>query len=410
MAGSCAAIANGGGYVMSGTDASGDIAGFEPKAVENVRILDEKLTALVGPGSTDVEVRYVMRNVSDGKVKVKFGFPVEESVLQSVGGVAIPPPKAAGPDAPKSIRDYRVEAAGREVAAKWRREVSKPKDDPRYSGLSGWMVSEMTFAAAEEKVVTLRYTVGHDAGAFVYRLSTGGCWAGTIGSGRIVIRPSGIDPRNLQPLRPVNRFKRAGDDWVWDFENLEPTLDDDMRIAANAADEAITDDANPNFHRYGKQWTVEQRRFKVTASSVLPPEGVRRYAPSNLDDGHRVWAEGKPGPGVGEWLEIRPEIVKPRRSITLDPGYQAAGEELFKANARPKRVKVILNGDHSFSAEIPDRQGRCVIAVRDYDKPVEKVRLVFEEVWPGTRFEDLCVSGIMLELRLDKKPKINPYR
>jgi hypothetical protein len=38
------------------------------------------------------------------------------------------------------------------------------------------------------------------------------------------------------------------------------------------------------------------------------------------------------------------------------------------------------------------------------------VKLIFEDVWPGTEFEDLCVSGIQLEVRLDKKPKLPAVR
>ena len=71
--------ANGGGYVRGGIENTGDVSGFEPKATENIRILDEKLTVGLGPNEADVEVRYLMRNMTGKKVKVRFGFPVEES-------------------------------------------------------------------------------------------------------------------------------------------------------------------------------------------------------------------------------------------------------------------------------------------------------------------------------------------
>ena len=48
--------------------------------------------------------------------------------------------------------------------------------------------------------------------------------------------------------------------------------------------------------------------------------------------------------------------------------------------------------------------------IRDYVKPVKKIRLTFQEVWPGEKFEDLCVSGVKLEVKLDKKPKLEPVR
>jgi hypothetical protein len=70
---------NGGGYVHGGLRASGNIAGFEPVATDHVRILDETLWIRAGKTSAQVEVRYLMRNVTDKRVKVRFGFPLEEA-------------------------------------------------------------------------------------------------------------------------------------------------------------------------------------------------------------------------------------------------------------------------------------------------------------------------------------------
>src|SRR6478609_2910759 len=72
------AFANGGGYFRGGVERAGDVAGFEPKETEKIRILDEKLTVALGSKAADVEVRYLMRNETDKKVTVRFGFPVEE--------------------------------------------------------------------------------------------------------------------------------------------------------------------------------------------------------------------------------------------------------------------------------------------------------------------------------------------
>ena len=145
--------------------------------------------------------------------------------------------------------------------------------------------------------------------------------------------------------------------------------------------------------------------------STLAPDGEISYAVTNLndDDPDNAWAEGKPGPGVGEWLELRPEVAKPLRAILMKPGYQKS-EELFRNNARPKKVKVILNGEHSFTADVPDKKAECVIPVHSYAKPVSVIKLIFEEVWPGAKFEDLCVSGVRLEVKLDKKPNLPSVR
>lgn len=49
LATASALLANGGGYFRGGVENTGDVSGFEPKATENIRILDEKLTVKLGP-------------------------------------------------------------------------------------------------------------------------------------------------------------------------------------------------------------------------------------------------------------------------------------------------------------------------------------------------------------------------
>ena len=58
-------LGNGGGYFRGGVERAGDVVGFEPKDTEKIRILDEKLTVVLGPSAADVEVRYLMRNETD---------------------------------------------------------------------------------------------------------------------------------------------------------------------------------------------------------------------------------------------------------------------------------------------------------------------------------------------------------
>ena len=45
-----------------------------------------------------------------------------------------------------------------------------------------------------------------------------------------------------------------------------------------------------------------------------------------------------------------------------------------------------------------------------YDQPVKKLRLTVKEVYPGSRYEDMCISDVALAVKLDKAPKIQPAR
>lgn len=415
-------LANGGGYFRGGLEKAGDLAGFEPEQTDKIRILDEKLTVALGPRHADVEVRYLMRNETDKKVKVRFGFPVEESFDNDMGGeLAKHRPKDP---LPVYCQNYVATAAGKPVPSKWQAEQNRD-DDKRLKGIEGWMISEMTFAAGEEKPVMICFRSGYPseewsvsndtsqgASLFRYRLSTAGCWSGTIGTGRITLKPAGIDPVDLRVIKPVNRFKREGDNWVWNFENLEPTMADDLEIEASPPEHSHPGKDNERYVDRGGQWSVRHTNYQVKASSTLPPADGGNYEADKVKSfwsGHGTWSEGASGSGAGEWLELTPVVAKPLRAIEISPGF-AKDEGLFQANARPKKISVKLNNTHEFKVDVPDSNTSFRIPIKDYSKPVSKIRLTFEEVWPGSKFEDLCVSGVRLEVKLDKKPKIEPAR
>lgn len=419
------AFANGGGYFRGGVVRTGTIAGFEPAATGKVRILDEQLDIAVGPAEAAVEVRYLMRNETAAKVKVRFGFPV----LESFDRFDIPGAQPRWKE-PRNCRDYQVTLAGKPLKARFEPEPPGNRD-PRFDGLAGWMVSEAAFPAGAEVPVRIRcrsaypesvVSVSDDerrsSRTFRYRLSTGACWAGTIARGRVTVTAAGIDPSEVRVLRPVNRFRKEDGRWVWDFEDLEPTLADDLEIEAAPAENSYTRSETPGaegpwvtYVERGGRWMVSHRNYQARASSTLRADGELDYDAANLNDDQwdNAWCEGQPGPGIGAWVELKPQVAKPLAAIEVQPGY-AKSDALFKANARPKKVRVTLNGEHQFTAELPDRNESCRIPVSGYAKPVHTLRLTIEEAWKGTRHEDLCVSGISLQVRLAKKPEITPAR
>ena len=256
---------------------------------------------------------------------------------------------------------------------------------------------------------------------FRYRLSSGACWAGTIGRGRVEVVMKGVDPAEVRVLKPAGRFRKDGGNWVWEFEDLEPTLADDIEIEAVPE---VVSHARPkkkgdysegaewvHYENRGGRWETSHDKFRVRASSTLPAQGEFRYDAANVNDNdwENAWSEGAAGPGVGEWLEIEPDVAQPLRAITIRPGY-GKSEQLFRANARPKRIAVSLNGEFEFDAEVPDRMDDARIPVTGYTKPVNKLRLTFKEVYPGSRHQDLCVSAVSLRVALAKKPNVSPQR
>lgn len=421
-------FANGGGYFRGGVQRAGDIELFEPEEVEKIRILDEKLTIDLGRTEAGVEIRYLLKNETTTKVRIRFGFPVEE--LFDNHHMNMLPEKFAEREEGKLkyCKNYKVTAGGKEIAAKWK--IEDANDEKKIKGIAGWLVSELSFEAGEEKPLTISFKSGYpsanssvsedtfeSAAIFKYRLSTAACWAGTIGTGKIVIRAAGVSADEIKVLKPVNRFKKEGSSWVWNFENLEPTMADDLEIEAAPETRsygrgAFVDPGSwAHYTDRGGKWTMQHANYQVTASSTLPPEGEHRYDASLLKDTYQksAWSEGAAGPGIGEWLELKPAVAKPLAAIGITPGF-AKSAELFKANTRPKRILVTLNGEHEFTADIPDSSDYCRVPVSGYGKPVKSIRITFKDVWKGEQFEDLCVTHILLESKLDKAPKIEPSR
>ena len=429
MAGCGLVLANGGGYSRGGVHSSGSIEGFQPKQTEKVQILDEQLTITLGPESADVEVRYLMKNVTKSKAKVRFGFPVEverdEYWLEPDQRKLMPDDKLVA----MYCANYEATAFGKPLKSKFEREKRQKQDD-RFDGVGGWLVSEFSLDPGVEMPMRIAFTttypyvfssVSEDAyskfDTFRYRLSTAACWAGPIAKGRIVIKSEGIRANEVRILKPVNRFRKFDQDWVWEFENLEPTMADDLEVGAVLAEKSygryhVDDDekiTGGNYIERGERWFIEHVAYAIKASSTLASDEEHSYEAEKIRDWEGVWSEGAKGSGVGEWLELKPEVAKPLDAITIRPGCWIT-DELFLKNARPKKIKVELNGEEDFEVEVPDKKDPFRIFVDGYDKPVSKIRLTFLEVWPGTKYEDLCVTQIRLIACLEKEPKIQPAR
>jgi hypothetical protein len=285
-----------------------------------------------------------MRNVTDKKVKVRSGFPVEESFDEEA--ISYEPetkPKARDGKQPAYCKNYQITAAGTQVKATWQGEFRETRD-PRFKGVVGWLVSEITFAANEEIPVKITFqstypleewhvsrNTSRSASIFKYRLSTAACWAGAIGTGKIVLEPNGINPDWLKVIKPVNRFKKVGTGWVWNFKDLEPALADDLTIETRPREQGYSAHAAAMKGTYAEylnrndQWTIAHANYHVKASSTLPRGKENSYEADHIKDWWNSWAEGAEGPGVGEWLELTPVAPKPLSAIGITPGFRGSG-------------------------------------------------------------------------------------
>lgn len=420
--------ANGGGYSF-GIEETGQILAFELEGVENIQMVEEELNIHLGAKEAVVNVRYLLRNTGK-KTKIRFGFPIEDRPPSSFDFLPID----AAPTStqiPTGIHDYAVKLDGKALSAEWKVEPKKETAVKKeLTGLAGWLVSEALLPAKSDFVMAISYRVEHvgsnfsisddtalSSKVFQYRFSSGAVWKGPITKGLVTITVGEGVTRNFVELtKPVNRFQKTASGWSWAFENFEPTLADDLEIAVTPAIEirsVYAEGGKQPFHYLsrGSTWSRVHSDYNVKASSTLPAHAKFSYQAENvlswrLDDQATCWAEGQPGSGVGEWLELKPE--KPTRLIGLEiaGGYQDnERKELYRANARPKVMALILNEQHHCDITLSDSRSSEYYWIEDYPKPVKSLKLVVKEVYPGEQFQDLCISKISLMSYLDKPPK-----
>lgn len=433
--------ANGGGYNF-GVAFTGGIAPFQPRGTEQVQIVDEKLAIRLQRVEAAVVVQYSMKNPSGKPAKVRFGFPVEavreNDLDDSSPGVDERTRRAK---AYQQLRGYRVTLDGETVKADFAFEpfgsgLVKPfPGSEALKNIAGWMVSEVDFPASAisslrisysaqyfEKGYTVSDDVHGEAPAFVYRLSTGAAWLGSIAHGVVEIQADGVPVEEVEIAAPRKRFKREGSTWRWEFKDLKPTLGDDITVRPYPAQLEVgayaeADAGYESFVERQGRWGASHRKFSVTASSTLAPSAGHDYSASNLANRTQStwpdpWCEGVPGNGEGEWVELSPRRPTALMGIKILPGVPRWGKdrELFRANGIPTRLEILLNNEHRFQATLGDIDAEQFIPVIGYAKPVSKVMLKILEVRPGATYQDTCIQSVWLYESRATKPEMRGAR
>jgi hypothetical protein len=449
-------LANGGAW-QTGVPVTGNGAASDEKRSTTVTIEDEKLVIDLHQEFAAVEVRYRMRNTG-GEVAQDFFFPVERWA-ESDG--------ETGDNMVTDLEGYAIAADGAEL--KWQNvdakgEKPKPVKDPHWGEFKAatrlWKKSTIPFAQGQTREILIRYhspyaanqsSVSDDGHSeemyFRYSLSPAATWKGPIGKGKITVNYLHPRPEEIAIRKPKDRFKKVSDTkYEWDFQNLKPTLADDMKIVVHPAYDTYPAGGeftvNHEDQKFRAEYVIEPNRYfiqhsdydAVASSTRKPdpapsptpqqspaaddgpasePESERNYDVDNIKGlGDNAWAEGVEGDGIGENITLTVHRPLPLDAIMIMPGYKAYDASLWAKYNRVSELEVILNGEHTFTAVIPDQKfGELYpIPVRDYAKPVTTVKLVIKAVHRGTSAGDTCILRVELRAKLAKKPQIRGSR
>jgi hypothetical protein len=303
--------------------------------------------------------------------------------------------------------------------------------------IKSWKKSVIPFDRNQTREVAIHYSAPYAAkdesvsddlhvsdSTFAYSLSPAATWKGPIGRGKVEINVLHPEPEGVSIAKPKDRFKKISDTrYEWEFENLKPTLADDIRIIAHSEyDSYPTGYSEEDFSRHASyiirnnQYFLDHTDYDATASSTLATQGKHHYEVENIK-GHSEegspWAEGVEGDGIGESITLNVKRPLPLYGILIRPGYWNYGDDkAWKKNNRVAALEITLNDERTFTETIPDEtfQEPYLIRVRDYSKPVNKIKLVIKGVHRGTQSRDTCISLVELRAPLSKKPEIHTAR
>jgi hypothetical protein len=458
-----------GGAWQTGIIGTGNVRNSNKNRHTDVTIENENVKIDLHREHAAVEVRYRMHNTGP-KVQQEFFFPVErwgkndsadadiketklENYRITVDGKELKATDVAGPTEERNI-ETRLESTEPEEQSSETEEgtgetsqksgETEEQSSETTSGdiwqekvsiIKSWKKSVIPFERNQTREVAIQYNARyaennesvsddlHNSDAtFAYSLSPAATWKGSIGKGKIEINVLHPEPEDVSVEKPKERFKKTSDThYEWNFENLQPALADDIRIIAHSkSDEYPTGyseedrERNASYVIRGKQYFVDYADYDAAASSTLAPQGANHYEVQNIKGISGLpWAEGAKDDGIGESITLTVKRPLPLYGIVMRPGYwEFNNDNLWKKNNRVGALEITLNDEQTFTETIPDEtfQNPYLIRLRDYNKPVNKIKMVIKGVHRGTQFRDTCISLVKLRAPLSKKPKIQHAR
>jgi hypothetical protein len=456
-------FANGGAW-QTGVPVTGNGAASDQKKSTNVTIEDEKLTIDLQQEFAAVEVRYRMKNTG-AQVDQDFFFPVERWA-ESDG--------ETNDNTVTDLEGYAITADGAELnfeTVNAKGEKLKAEKDPHWgefkAGTRLWKKSSIPFAQGQTREILIRYhspyaaiqsSVSDDGHSgemyFRYSLSPAATWRGPIGKGKITVNYLHPRPEEISIKKPKDRFKKVGDTkYEWEFQNLKPTLADDMKIVVhpaydtypargefraireNAPDAQTKETFRAEYVLEPNRYFVQHSDYDAVASSTRKPNPAPSPTPqaspaaadssaaesdaeTNFDVdnikglGENAWAEGVEGDGIGENIALIVHRPLPLDAIMIMPGYKTYDGALWTKYNRVAELEVILNGEHTFVVAIPDHKYAELypIPVRGYPKPVNTVKLTIKKVHAAGSGHDTAIERVELRAKLAKKPEIQGAR
>ncbi len=239
--------------------------------------------------------------------------------------------------------------------------------------------------------------------SFQYVLDPAGRWGdGTVGQMNIEFDFSEIIANGGHPI-----ILPPGGDWA-DSRYVISESDFDMASALPLEVSYTVSD-------WGKsnellELSEGPQQCTVTASSYLPSNGNSTFSPDNLIDRDlsTAWSENAPGYS-GEWIELHLDQPMSVAFVGIVSGYTKSYSTYIE-NARPRTVTLEIyeeDGVYTETIVLEDLSWKEIETGTIYTQVLplfssgmgietDRVRLRFDDAYPGDTYEDLCISELFV--------------
>lgn len=219
-----------------------NVKGIVPARPVNIQMVSELVTVDLYKDSSFVECVFNMHNF-DKSQNLEIGFPIMNFYLWSdnfSNPLEIASQKAKN-QFEVFIRGSKVNKVNIFVPQNLISLLSGHDGLERYRLLQDyqnqnkpWYLWKVHFDQNESLKIMVRYRLPSGAVKsnhfFNYLLSTGAAWKGPIENAKVVVNLKNIPTDQLLSITPKKHIKTKGQQLIWSFKNLEPTIKDDIFI------------------------------------------------------------------------------------------------------------------------------------------------------------------------------------
>jgi hypothetical protein len=142
----------------------------------------------------------------------------------------------------------------------------------------------------------------------------------------------------------------------------------------------------------GKPVEYEPKNLFMRFLGMQPRGSSREY----WDATQVPWAEGEAGPGIGANITVN--FKEPVDAISVLNGYvDIEKRHLYRQNNRVAVLKVIdLDNNKEYEMEFEDI---VYYNALEFEKATRNIKLVIMSVYPGTKYDDTCITQIRYSLQ-----------